>query len=289
MFRQVVEKLKLYFFWITLERFPNLFRPSSKPYLSGDSLRKISNHVFDESKTFNPREVSQNDIVFLSGNLIDIYFKHYHTKIDVKYILITHNSDRNITDNEYEYIDEKIIHWFAQNLEIDNKEKVSLIPIGLENLRRLKFGRKKWFKNFSIKTNNILFSFNIYTNYLKRQKTFEVLDNNLNFQIFSNSQDYFESLNKSKFVISPEGNGSDTHRIWEALILNTFPIMIETRFTKNLKNLGVPGIYLNSWEELLNYDEIKLDEIYKKESKKSYSYLSELKYWEEKIKSYKLI
>jgi hypothetical protein len=46
---------------------------------------------------------------------------------------------------------------------------------------------------------------------------------------------------------------------------------------------------LNSWEELLNYDEIKLDEIYKKESKKSYSYLSELKYWEEKIKSYKLI
>lgn len=289
MFRVIVKKLKLYFFWITLERFPNLFRPSSKPYLSGDSLRKISDHVFDESKTFNPREVSQNDVVFLSGNLIDIYFSHYHTKIDVKYILITHNSDRNITACEYKYIDEKIIHWFAQNLEINNEENISLIPIGLENLRRMKFGRKKWFKNFSIKTNNILFSFNIYTNYLKRQKTFEALNNSLNFQIFSNSQNYFENLNKSKFVISPEGNGSDTHRIWEALILNTFPIMVKTRFTKNLKNLGVPGIYLNSWEELLNYDENKLDEIYKKESKKSYSYLSELKYWEEKIKSYKLI
>ena len=289
MFRVIVKKLKLYFFWITLERFPNLFRPSSKPYLSGDSLRKISDHVFDESKTFNPKEVSQNDIVFLSGNLIDIYFKHCHTKIDVKYILITHNSDRNINDNEYKYIDEKIIHWFAQNLEINNKEKISLIPIGLENLRRLKFGRKKWFKNSSIKTNNILFSFNMYSNYLKRQKAFEALDNNFNFQIFSNSKDYFENLSKSKFVISPEGNGTDTHRIWEALIINTFPIVIETRFTNNLKNLGVPGIYLESWEELLNYDEKKLDEIYKKEVKKNYSYLSELKYWEEKIKSYKLI
>ena len=163
------KKLKQYFFWITLERFPNLFRPSSKPFLSGDSLRKVSDHVFDESQTFNPRTVSRKDIVFLSGNLIDIYFRYYHTKINVEYILITHNSDKNITEHEYKYIDKNIVHWFAQNLEINHKEKISLIPIGLENMRRLKFGRKKWFKNSSNKTNNILFSFNLYTNYLKRQ------------------------------------------------------------------------------------------------------------------------
>jgi len=289
MFKKIEKKLKLYFFWITLERFPNLFRPSSKPYLSGDSLRKMSDHVFDESKTFNPNDVSQEDIVFLSDNLIDIFFKYYHSKINVKYILITHNSDRNITNHEYKYIDKNIIHWFAQNLEISNKEKISLMPVGLENLRRLKFGRKKWFKNLSIKNNDILFSFNLYTNYLKRQSAFETLDNNLSFKIFSNTEEYFENLKKSKFVISPEGNGLDTHRIWEALILNTFPIMIKSNFTKNLKKLGVPGIYLNSWDELLDFNSSKLDEIYQKETKKSFSYLTKLKYWEEKIKSYKEI
>lgn len=172
MFPEIEKKLKQYFFWITLERFPNLFRPSSKPFLSGDSLRKISDHVFDESKTFNPRAVSKKDIVFLSGNLIDIYFRHYHTKINFEYILITHNSDKNITEQEYLYVDKNIIHWFAQNLEINHKENISLIPIGLENMRRLKFGRKKWFKNSSNKTIDILFSFNLYTNYLKRRPAF---------------------------------------------------------------------------------------------------------------------
>jgi len=289
MFTKIEKKLKLYFFWITLERFPNLFRPSSKPYLSGDSLRKISNHVFDESKTFNPKNVSQKDVVFLSGNLIDKYFLYFHPKINTEYILITHNSDKNITDREYSYVDNNIIHWFAQNLEINNREKISIIPIGLENLRRLKFGRKKWFKNVSIKTNDILFSFNLYTNYLKRQPAFEALQNNLDFQIFSNPEEYFENLKRTKFVISPEGNGSDTHRIWEALILNTLPIMIKTSFTKNLQELGVPGIYLNSWEELFNYNKSQLNEIYKEETNKNFSYLMQLKYWEDKIKNYKVI
>lgn len=289
MFTKIKKKLKLYFFWITLERFPNLFRPSSKPYLSGDSLRNMSDHIFDESKTFNPSDVCREDIVFLSGNLIDIYFKYYHTKINTKYILITHNSDKNITNREYNYIDKNIIHWFAQNLEINDKEKISLIPIGLENLRRLKFGRRKWFKNHKIKTNDILFSFNLYSNYLKRQPALETLNDHLNFEIFSNTEEYFESLKKSKFVISPEGNGYDTHRIWESLILNTIPVMIKSNFTNNLKSLGVPGIYLNSWEELLNLNSFELDEIYKKEINKSFSYLTELKYWEEKIKSYKSI
>ncbi len=288
MFTKIEKKLKLYFFWITLERFPNLYRPSSKPYLSGDSLRKISDHVFDESKTFNPINVSEKDIVFLSGNLIDKYFLYFHPKINVEYILITHNSDRNITDHEYSYVDKNIIHWFAQNLEVNNREKISIIPIGVENLRRLKFGRKKLFKNSSIKTNDILFSFNLYTNYLKRQPAFEALYSNLNFEIYSNTEEYFENLKKTKFVISPEGNGADTHRIWEALIVNTLPIMIKTSFTKNLQDLGVPGIYLNSWEELLNYDKSELNDIYVEETNKEFLYLTQLKYWEDKIKNYKV-
>lgn len=112
---------------------------------------------------------------------------------------------------------------------------------------------------------------------------------NLEFQIFSDTHEYFENLNKSKFVISPEGNGLDTHRIWEALILDTLPIMLKTGFSKNLKDLGVPGLYLNSWEELLSYDTNKLDEIYERETRKSFLHLTQLKYWEEKIKNYKEI
>ena len=35
------KKLKIRFFWLTLERFPSLFRPSSKPFVSGDTLENF--------------------------------------------------------------------------------------------------------------------------------------------------------------------------------------------------------------------------------------------------------
>ena len=49
------KKLKIRFFWLTLERFPSLFRPSSKPFVSGDTFRKFSDHIFDETKSLNPK------------------------------------------------------------------------------------------------------------------------------------------------------------------------------------------------------------------------------------------
>lgn len=281
-------KLKLYFFWITLERFPNLFRPSSKPYISGDSLRKYADHIFDESKTFIPKNVKNNDVIFLSGNLVNVFFKYFHPKINSKYLLITHNSDKNITESEASYVDEKIIHWFAQNLEYESNNKISLIPIGLENLRRLKFGRKIWFNNLYEKNSMVLFGFNLNTNYLKRSAAKNILSEFLNFKTYDNTKEYFYKLKSSKFIISPEGNGNDTHRIWEGLICNTFPIMINSKFSNNLLKLGVPGIYLENWEELRFYSKEDLDEIYNNEVKKSYSHLTYLNYWIDKIESYKL-
>jgi lysyl-tRNA synthetase class II len=59
-----------------------------------------------------------------------------HRNIRNKYILISHNSDRNITEKDKAYIDDKIIFWFAQNLKYQSKKEIiGSIPIGLENLR----------------------------------------------------------------------------------------------------------------------------------------------------------
>ena len=38
--------LKIKFFWLTLERFPDLFRPSTKPYISGDTIN-YCDYIFD--------------------------------------------------------------------------------------------------------------------------------------------------------------------------------------------------------------------------------------------------
>ena len=142
----MVKYFKLKFFELTFERYPNLFRPSSKPFISGDSFRNIANHVFDETKSFKGSDVKEKDIVFVNPTVIDFYFHLIHPEINNKYILITHNSDIRIGKSINKHLDEKIIHWYASNLDIKTDKNISLLPMGLENLRRLRYGRLKNFK-----------------------------------------------------------------------------------------------------------------------------------------------
>ena len=132
----------------TLNRNPNIYRPSSAPFISGDTLRKNPD-IFDETKTLNPRKVNKNDIVFIKTELKDIYFKKYHSKIEAPYILICHNSDDNFDEESKLNLDEKIIHCFAQNLNTDSNKQISPIPIGFENKRYRNNGKISNLQNAS--------------------------------------------------------------------------------------------------------------------------------------------
>ena len=130
----------------TLERFPNIYRPDSLPFISGDTFRKFSHHVFDETQSFDPKKVNNNEIIFINSDLIEIFFKIQDPKIQNKYILISHNSDKSPSKEELGLISEKIVHWFVQNLEFSSFDRISYLPIGLEN--------KRWLRNhFNIATN----------------------------------------------------------------------------------------------------------------------------------------
>ncbi len=283
----IIKYLKMKFFFITLERFPNIFRPSSKPFISGDTFRSFANHIFDETKSFDPKKVMENDIVFLSSSVIKTYFKIQHPFISKNYYLITHNSQTNINDYIEKYLDEKIKHWYSINLELGENDKVSLIPLGLENLRRLRYGRRKWFSIKTTKKSNfILCSFSDYSNYEERKnikkianslKLVDVID-------FQSTENYFQILSGYKFIICPPGRGFDTTRIWESLLLDVFPIFVKNKFTLNLKLLNTPGLYLDSWEDLTQISEETLNKEYKKLLNMEYKHLTSYDYWYKKIK-----
>ncbi len=286
MIKNIIKKSKIRFFWITLERFPNLYRPSSKPYLSGDTLRNFSDHIFDESKSIDPKNIKNKDIVFVNTDVIDIFFRTIFQEIKNDFILITHNSDVNIESSHLEMIDSRVIHWFAQNLNIENKEKVSLIPIGLENLRRLKHGRRKWFSDPNKeKTKFILSSFNEFTNYKKRGEINSTFRDNILIDVnkFEKVEDYFSNLQDYRFIICPEGNGLDTHRIWEGILVNTFPILKISNFTQILQNEGIPAIYIEKWEEINDFKEKDLNKIYQDLLKTNTKEYILFNYWKDRI------
>jgi len=279
--------LKIQFFKFTLERFPNIFRPSSKPFVSGDTFRKLSDFIFDEATTFRPSQVKENSIVFLNPDLIDIYFHIQHEKINNNYYIITHNSHQEIGDYIEKYLDEKIIHWFALNLDIKNA-KTTLIPMGLENLRRLRYGRIKWFKNAkNDKSKMIISSFDKTKNFDERSLIQEKLNESvlIDFITYSNYRVYFKNLPKYKFIICPQGKGYDTTRIWESLLLNVYPIFKENKFTLNLKELGIPAIYLKNWDDLNKLSKEELNRIYLELENKSYTDINNYQYWKNYLKN----
>lgn len=81
-----------------------------------------------------------------------------------------------------------------------------------------------------------------------------------------NHATYFESLPKFKFIISPEGNGIDCHRHYEALMAGCIPI-IEYNSQIEEKYKGCPILYTHDYSEiteayLLEKYELMLNETY---------------------------
>ena len=276
---------------LTIDRYPNLFRPSSYPFLSGDSLRKIADFIFDESTSFNPEKVQKNDIVFLKTDLLEIFFTFYHPYINEKYILITHNSDNSLNEKDLNYFDNKIIHWFATKLNAKSTDTITALCYGLENRRYLKNGRiglfKKIIKNKNIqKQERVLCSFNPSTNPTQREPLLEIAKSKNDFidiKNFSKSKEYLETLSTYLFNLCPEGNDFESHRIWESLLFNCTPIVEKNNVNDNFYNMGVPLIMLDKWGDLesLTIEDLKLLNIKNKD--KNYEQFSSLNFWIEKI------
>jgi hypothetical protein len=64
---------------------------------------------------------------------------------------------------------------------------------------------------------------------------------------------YLQSIRDHDFVLCPQGNGRDTHRLWETLYLGSIPIVKRRDMPEGLLNL-FPIWIVNDWSEALNPD-----------------------------------
>lgn len=259
-------------------------RPISYPFLTGDCFRSLATHVYDDISSINTKKVENNDIIFVRSDMLHIFFKKINPKIKSHFILLSHNADRNIDTSFKKYDLKNIIHWYAQNNLLENS-KISSLPIGLSNLR-YKQDILKYILSNDMCTNKIpriLSSFNPETN-PTRKIAKEFLDKSTVSDYFKGTQkEYSENLNRYCFIASPEGNGIDCHRTWEALYLKTIPIVIRNMTTKYFLSEGIPLLLIDKWEDILNFDE---DFLKRKYEELKPLFISEnifLDYWFKKI------
>lgn len=168
------------------------------------------------------------------------------------FILISHNSDINITSIHLPILEHKnLLRWFAQNIMIEHR-KLHLLPIGIANEMwghgNLNVLQKVREAN-NTKENNVYFYFSVDTNKTERETCKQIVSSKgLVFGTHQSHVDYLQNLSKCKFAINPPGNGVDCHRIWECYYLNVIPIVIRSPFTELLSKY-LPCIVLSSWDE----------------------------------------
>ena len=80
--------------------------------------------------------------------------------------------------------------------------------------------------------------------------------------------DYFNELPCYKFIISPEGNGIDCHRHYEALMAGCIPIIEDNPLIRE-KYRGCPILFTKDYSEI---NEFYLEEKYKEMIDKTYNF-----------------
>jgi len=61
---------------------------------------------------------------------------------------------------------------------------------------------------------------------------------------------YYERLGSYKFSVCPTGNGIQAPKIYEALLVQTIPIVENELAFRQLKDMGLPLLIVNDWSEL---------------------------------------
>ena len=113
----------------------------------------------------------------------------------------------------------------------------------------------------SEKKHLIYINYNQNTNERIRSKIFKKLrkSNFINLGLYGlEIQDYINDLKNNEYVLCPTGNGLDTYRLWETLIVGSNPVVNSVDTYLEFRNL--PIYFFNKTEELdLDYLSTKKD------------------------------
>lgn len=230
-------------------------RRTNTPYLSSESLAKLTDiSIFSRKQLHKKVRRPQPDIrsLFIVSDLIEDLTNIQHHLPNLK-VLVSGHSDRNF-ERPIE-IPRTVETWYAQNSAISNDPRIRPLPIGLENLSLGRSGLKKYFKypkEEKIEDRVLVPPFSP-TNPIRRIAVLDCKSNEDCFEVITQmlyEEQYFELINNYRFVLCLEGNGFDTHRIWETLYLGSFPVVLRTSWSSNLAELNLPILMIDSITEV---------------------------------------
>lgn len=258
---------------------------TNSPFISGDSIAELAQARVKDIASFNSKNLKKAQTIFIEGHWLIPFLEKFGSELENK-TLISGNSDFNLTLIPPNFPSN--IRLLCQNNTVKNKS-ISTLPIGLENLSLGRSGFKhyhKGVKDFAI-TNKVLIPPMSPTSLIRAKI---ITDGELKRDVFEvvyrylSKREYFKLTKKYKFIFVCEGNGFDTHRMWEVLYQNSFPVVLRSDWTETLSWLNLPILSVNSLKEV-TFE--KIAEHYQEHSKYNAKETQELwiPFWKDLISS----
>lgn len=276
-------------------------RPTSYPYVSGDTFRAICDICIENDQDLNLFIIIINTGVKIKTLFISLSYIHKNENYIINKLksvnsinlstikLILHNGDLLPDSLFFEFLEKLFRKIYCVNV-INESDRIIPIPIGLENYHYFRNGKLEVFKTFNGifpgNDKNIIVSscFNVATNYKKRKEIFDILKNSKVCCISGNlsRDEYIKLIKKSLFTISPPGNGNDCHRTWEAIYLNTVPVVLNGFLSKFMcENLPIYSV--DSYAEILEKNDDQLIKIYFDLIERRSNAIAYFDYWQYEI------
>ena len=241
------------------------FRRNSYPFLSGDLLADMSDVSLYEApfrqKPPSKREIADAKVLFCPSDYFERMMDDYGSIIQPS-VLILGNSDRDFQSFDVKLpASTKLV--LCQNL-FHESGIARTLPIGIENLRHGKNGLPRLFLDRHAQSNKksevLVGPFGrthnerefFFENDLSEIKTLRYVSNRIS------PKEYARLSSEFRFIASPRGNGLDTHRFWEALYRGSWPVVLESEWSRNIAKLGLPVVHIADWDQLKNFSDLDL-------------------------------
>jgi hypothetical protein len=246
-------------------------------FVASRSITNICNHHIINPRTSSTEipstfPITSGESIYVNPEALNNFIVNYLPKLTMPFILVTGDSDATIPSdfqNESSQIlnHPLLICWYAQNC-VSPSEKLKQIPIGLD-FHTLASRHHDWGHQQSIEsqTNDIIklratsknrlnkcyanFQFLMTTRYAndRRDAIANISPALVFYEPVKTSRILcWENMIKYKYVISPQGNGLDCHRTWEALALGCIPIVKESPLDPLFR--GLPVMIVNNWKDI---------------------------------------
>lgn len=224
---------------------------TNSPYISGDSIARICDYVIPFpilDVDIVRKNIAKADSIFVNGHNLTEMLEGARDLLSGK-IIFSGNSDQNFTDTKIFADLQSLV--FCQNSTIISLNHVRTLPIGIENIRLGRSGFKRLHKGLShFKYTNRVFVPPMSPTNLSRIEVVALAKTKPElFAVMTDylpTKQYFKKARDYKFIFACEGNGFDTHRLWEILYQNSFPVVLRSDWSISLQWLELPILLVDS-------------------------------------------